>query len=96
MRAFRLVLSLLVVCGFLGVMTGVAGAAPGDLDRFFGREGTVVVEGLPGPGVSADDMVVGPGNAIYVLREETRCDTPNCSFDFIVSRHDADGALDAS
>jgi uncharacterized delta-60 repeat protein len=95
-KAFRLVLLLLVVSGFLGVMTGAASAAPGDLDRFFGRKGTAVVEALPGPGVSADDMVVGPGNAIYVLREETRCDTPNCSFDFVVSRHDADGALDAS
>lgn len=96
MKAFRFVLSLLVVSGFLGVIAGVAGAAPGDLDRFFGREGTAVVEDIPGSWASADDMVVGPGNAIYVLREETRCGQVQCSSDLVVTRYDAHGALDAS
>lgn len=95
MKAFRLVLLLWIVSGFVGVMAGAAGAAPGDLDRFFGREGMIVVDVNPGS-TSAEDMVVGPGNAIYVLYKETTCAAFACSSDFVVSRHDANGALDTS
>jgi uncharacterized delta-60 repeat protein len=89
-------LSLLAVSGFLGVMAGVVSAAPGDLDRFFGREGIAVVDKVPGSWGEGDDMVVGPDNAIYVLREAARCGTLGCSADLVVTRHDAHGELDAS
>lgn len=96
MKAFRLVSLLLVMSGFLGAMAGVAGAAPGDLDRFFGREGIAGVEYVPESWPAAEDMVVGPGNAIYVLRRESKCGMSGCGSALVVTRHHAHGTRDAS
>lgn len=98
MKAGRLVAVLVFVFICLATTCGPATAAPGDLDRFFGREGIVSLGGAQGTDQAAPkDMVVGPDNEIYVLRRQVRCISyAGCADDLIVTRHDPHGSLDPS
>lgn len=92
---FVSVLVLAWVC--LAAVCASAGAAPGDLDRFFGREGISRLESPAGGGfVAPSDMAAGPANSIYVLRRQVTCNRFPCTSTFLVSRYDPHGSLDAS
>jgi uncharacterized delta-60 repeat protein len=75
--------------------TGSAVAAPGDVDRAFGQEGTAF---LPTAGEAGskilvpNDMAVGPDQTIYVLRTRHPCGS--CELERLVTRLGPDGSLD--
>jgi len=98
MKAGRSVAVLVFVLLCLASNSGPAAAAPGDLDRFFGREGIATLGGFQGADLAAPkDMVVGPDNEIYVLRRLVRCVSyAGCADELIVTRHDPHGSLDPS
>jgi uncharacterized delta-60 repeat protein len=79
------------VCLWIGC--GVAHAAPGDVDRFFGREGVVEPENTAGYNVSIGDIAIAPGGEIYVLR---RLLNYCCNSKLVLTRFTPDGSLDRS
>lgn len=96
MKTGRFVSVLVLVLTCLATACGYATAAPGDLDRFFGREGLATFENVPGAYVAPADMVVGPDNSIYVLRRQEKCSGSRCTVDLLVTRHNPNGSLDPS
>ncbi len=96
MKALRFVSSLVLICGLLGVGSAVAVAAPGDLDRFFGREGIATLGELPGGGyVLPEAMAIGLNDEIYVLRTQVTCQG-GCRTEPAITRQNAQGSPDAS
>jgi len=93
---FICTLSLGLLC--IGAVGGsVASAAPGDIDRTFGREGSTTLPNGSDGYLAPNDMVIGPDDAIYVLRTGTACRPfSTCFLTRFVSRFDANGRLDAS
>jgi len=91
----RLVRALFVSCCFLASVAPVAGAAPGDVDRSFGREGTASLDSSSVHFATADDMAVGPGGEIYALRTVQRCPTSSCVIEHLVNRTRPNGTLDS-
>jgi uncharacterized delta-60 repeat protein len=94
-RAGRFVCGLLLGLSCLGVAGGSAVAAPGDIDRAFGQEGIATLSSASGDFVSPNDMVVGPGDAIYVLRTDMACGAfLTCPLPRLVTRLTPGGSLD--
>jgi uncharacterized delta-60 repeat protein len=78
-----------------------ADAAPADLDRSFGGDGSVRVEGLSGapfPSEGAARMAIGPNDDVFVLyTSSARCAALfDCELDLSVLRYDRDGNRDPS
>lgn len=71
-RSWLVWLSLLA-CWMLTGLAGVASAAPGDVDRSFGREGVVTLDSTSFQYATPDDVAVGPNGGIYTLRTVQRC-----------------------
>jgi uncharacterized delta-60 repeat protein len=95
-KAWRLVSALALVCGCLAATSGVAAAAPGDVDRSFGREGTVFLESGSVHFATPDDMAIGTDGQIYVLRTVQRCPTfSSCVIEHLVNRLRPNGTLDS-
>ena len=87
---------VLSCCVFVGAV-GAAGASPADLDRSFGQEGVSRLQNdQNGAYVVSEDMGVGPGGEIYVLRSAVRCSVSPCAREYMVSRFSRDGILDRS
>jgi uncharacterized delta-60 repeat protein len=79
--------------------TGLASAAPGDLDRSFGRDGVAELASNPSDVTFPNDMVIGPGGVIYVLRSRDVCPpslAPPCMTEQLVSRFRPNGSPDVS
>jgi uncharacterized delta-60 repeat protein len=76
-------------------------AAPADLDRSFGGDGIVSVEGTSGAAFSPESaarMAIGPRDEIVALYSAPApCAPPflNCTVDLALSRYDRDGRRDA-
>jgi uncharacterized delta-60 repeat protein len=92
----RIVRSLLLSSCLFASVAGVAGAAPGDIDRSFGQEGVVRLETEPSAFATADDLAVGPDKTIYVLQTVRRCPTSVCVVEHVVIRFTPNGAADSS
>lgn len=91
----RFVGVLLVSCCFLISAVTIAGAAPADVDRSFGKEGTVSLDSSSVHFATADDMAVGPGGEVYALRTVQRCPAfTSCAIEHVVSRTKPNGTLD--
>ncbi len=92
----------LAVCALALTLTATAGAAPADLDRAFGGDGIVQVEGGGGPSFSPEAtarMAIGPHDEVFVLYSIPSPCTGNpseCTIDLAVSRYSADGSRDPS
>lgn len=83
----------------LASRAGLASAAPGDLDRSFGQKGVAELASNPSGVVFPNDMAIGPGDAIYVLRSRDVCPpslAPPCMIEQLVSRFRPNGLPDAS
>jgi uncharacterized delta-60 repeat protein len=81
----------------LASRTGFAAAAPGDIDRSFGHKG--VAELASNPSGFPNDMAIGPGGVVYVLRSRDVCQSPSappCMTEQLVSRFRPNGSPDAS
>jgi len=95
LKAGRFVGVLLLVSVCLAAACGSAVAAPGDVDRTFGREGTSVLPDVQGAYATPEAIAVGPDDAIYVLRESTQCRFSfPCQQELLVSRLHPNGSLD--
>jgi uncharacterized delta-60 repeat protein len=92
----QIVRAFLIGCCILASAASSAVAAPGDIDRSFGREGLVALENYPGSYAIPDDMAVGPDGAIYTLRAVQRCSGAGCVFEHPVSRFRPNGGPDTS
>jgi len=90
----RMVRVLVCGCFLAAGLTTPAGAAPGDVDRSFGQEGTVSVPSDSSAYVAPEDMTIGPGGEIYVLRSTFRCTATPCDVAQLVSRYLPNGLLD--
>lgn len=80
---------------------GSAVAAPADLDRSFGGDGIVEVEGPAGtafPAEAGAQMAIGPKDEIFVLYSRyPACEPPfGCTIELTVARYDANGNRDMS
>jgi uncharacterized delta-60 repeat protein len=95
LKARRFVSALLGLVLFATACSS-AGAAPGDLDRFFGAEGIASLDDLTSAQVTPVDMVVGPENSLYVLGSKLNCFCGHTVSDLLVTRRDPHGALDES
>lgn len=83
---------LLLTCFLSTCFTGVAGAAPGDIDRSFGREGAVTLDSTALQYATPDDVAAAPKNGIYALRTVQRCPTyTTCVIERRVDRLRPDG-----
>src|SRR6478735_8078813 len=87
-----------LVVSLLLLQAGAALAAPGDVDRTFGRHGAADVVGDPAAvSLAGEDMVVGANDEIYVLVSSIDpCPRGSCRGQFFVERFGPDGALDTS
>lgn len=96
-RALRVLAVLASICALGATICAVASGAPADPDRSFGREGFVNLD-LEGPSRSyGEDMAVGPGGTLYVLRSVESCPAfYACQVDHRVDRLLANGSLDSS
>lgn len=96
-RAMRFVAVIVLACGLGAALCAVASAAPGDTDRSFGREGFVNLSTEGSVRSYGEDMAVGPGGALYVLRSVEACPAFNgCPVDHRVDRLLANGSRDGS
>lgn len=82
-------------------LCGSAVAAPADLDRSFGGDGIVNVEGPAGlvfPREAGAQMEIGPNDEIFVLYSSyPACEPPfGCTLELTVARYDAKGHRDSS
>lgn len=73
-----------------------AGAAPGDIDRSFGRGGLVSLQSAPSAYALPFDLAIPPNGAIYVLAAEQRCVFGRCVSEHFVSRLGRNGGVDTS
>jgi uncharacterized delta-60 repeat protein len=93
---------LLALSGLLYFGAAVAPAAPGDLDRSFGRGGIVDVEGPGGASFSPESsarMAIGPGDEIFALYSSPGpCSgvLADCTISLSVARYDSNGLRDPS
>jgi uncharacterized delta-60 repeat protein len=95
-KAGRFICALLLGAIWLGMATA-ASAAPGDVDRAFGQEGTAMLPSEDGSFITGNDMAVGPDNEIYVLSTAFRCGLlSSCMQESLVSRLRPGGALDTA
>jgi uncharacterized delta-60 repeat protein len=98
----RFVVLPMLACVLTSALSGVASAAPADLDHSFGRGGIVDVEGQAGPSFSAESsarMAIGPGDEIFVLYsnpEPCSGSFGECRIDLSVVRYDSNGRRDPS
>jgi uncharacterized delta-60 repeat protein len=94
LKAGRLVMALSLVCGCLGVTSGVAAAAPADLDHSFGQRGFAGISpalDVPQFSERVVDMAVGPQDEVFVFSQA--CPSrPDCQF--AVTRYSHDGFRD--
>lgn len=99
-RVSRRVCAAAAVCALAIGLTGTAGAAPADLDRGFGGDGIVAIEGPGGltfPADASARMAVGPEDEAIVLFSDYSC--PNeweCPTELTLARYDAAGNRDFS
>lgn len=94
LKAGRFFAALALACGCLGAMSGVAGAAPADLDHTFGQRGFAgIAPALDVPQFTERvvDMAVGPQDEVFVLSQACP-KSPECQF--AVSRYSHDGFRD--
>ena len=97
------------ICGLVATLACAVGlilctpavAAPADLDRSFGGDGRVRVEGFTGapyPNEGAARMAIGPGDEVFVLyTSSSRCaGLFDCELDLSVLRYDSTGHRDPS
>jgi uncharacterized delta-60 repeat protein len=81
----------------LAPFCSVAGAAPGDTDRSFGREGFVNLDTEAPARAYGEDMAFGSGGMIYVLRSVESCSgSSSCSLEHRVERFLSNGSVDRS
>lgn len=92
-RVVRLLLVCFCLCA--GLVSSAA-AAPGDVDRTFGQEGIARVQTDQGVYAYPEDMAIGSGGEIYVLRGLLHCSTTPCTNEQQVSRFTPGGLLDSS
>lgn len=99
----RLLASAALACSLTLCLLPVGGAAaaPADLDRSFGGDGIVRIEGPLGrtfPSVGAARMAIGPEDEIFVLYSQAeRCQAQfSCEVDLAMLRYDRDGNRDPS
>jgi hypothetical protein len=98
LKAGRLGLALCCACALIFSQVSGAAAAPGDPDRSFG--GTGVVDLAPQlVGDAATAVVVGPGNASFVLEDKAICPTPvasaaACGVEVFLARYRPNGSRD--
>jgi uncharacterized delta-60 repeat protein len=84
------------------VIAPAASAAPADLDRGFGGDGVVQVEGASGPSFSAEAsarMAIGPHDEVFVLYSNPApcVGSPSeCTINLALARYNADGSRDPS
>jgi uncharacterized delta-60 repeat protein len=91
----RFIYASLLVSICLGLYSGAAVAAPGDVDRTFGQEGAVLLPVSQDGYATPVGMAVAPDDAIYVLRESTNCRFSwPCQQEILVSRLRPNGSLD--
>lgn len=101
-RLSRCVVVALMICALALMLAATAGAAPADLDRAFGGDGIVQVEGAGGPSFSPEAtarMAIGPQDEIFVLYSISSPCTGNpsqCTINLAVARYNADGSRDSS
>lgn len=95
-RAPRFVAAMVAVCALAAALAAVAGAAPGDTDRSFGKEGFVNLDREASARAYGEDMAVGAGGALYVLRSAQDCSSFSCLVEHRVDRFLSNGAPDAS
>jgi len=101
-RLSRCAAVVLSACVLALVLAGFANAAPADLDRAFGGDGIVQVEGAGGPSFSAEAtarMAIGPHDEVLVLYSIPSPCTGNpsqCTIELAVARYSADGSRDSS
>lgn len=74
LRSLRFASALVVVCACLAAAIQPAAAAPGDLDRSFGRTGIVELPFDPAKRFYAVDVVAAPDGGLYVLRNNYEAD----------------------
>jgi uncharacterized delta-60 repeat protein len=96
LRSSWIVRVLCLSCCILAGAVGSAAAAPGDVDRSFGREGVLSITTDPANYASPDDMVVGPDGSIYTLQTVERCTGGSCVLNHPVSRFQPNGGPDTS
>jgi uncharacterized delta-60 repeat protein len=96
----RVASGLAAACLLLIVLAAPAGAAPADLDRGFGGDGVVPIEGPRGltfPADASARMTIGPEDEAIVLVSDYAC--PNeweCPTELTLMRYDAAGNRDPS
>jgi uncharacterized delta-60 repeat protein len=97
-RTLRFIAAIVSSCLLAMALSAVAVAAPGDVDRTFGREGVVDIESPPPVDYAVPvDMVVRPDGGIYVLQAAQRCPGPaGCVWEALVSGFLSSGAVDHS
>lgn len=97
----RLLGAVATVAALTLALPGAATAAPADLDRAFGGDGIIQVEG-PGGSTFASEasarMAIGPQDEVFVLYSSSApCSPPfDCLVNLAVARYDAAGNRDAS
>jgi uncharacterized delta-60 repeat protein len=95
LRAGQFICALLLALTSVGTIGGSAIAAPGDVDRTFGREGAVLLPASQDGYATPAGMAVAPDDAIYVLRESSNCQFSwPCQRETLVSRLRPNGSLD--
>lgn len=93
MGASRVAIALASICAFGCAATGVAGAAPADIDRSFGRGGTVKLVPDPRTIGAVEDMAVAADGSVYVLGRTFSCGG-GCGSERLVRRLGPNGADD--
>jgi uncharacterized delta-60 repeat protein len=97
----QLALGLVVACVLLTGGAEAALGAPADLDRTFGSNGSVAVEGPAGSQLHTQapaKMALGPGGEVFVLyaNEQPCAGFSGCSIDWSVEKLSPDGVRDGS
>jgi uncharacterized delta-60 repeat protein len=96
-RALRFLGVVALASGLLASFCSVGSAAPADTDRSFGREGFVNLSTEGSVRSYGEDMAVGPGGTLYVLRSIESCPAfYTCQVDHRVDRLLANGSRDGS
>lgn len=102
LKAGRFAAVTAFLCGFLLLLSGgTAVAAPADLDRSFGGDGIVDVEGPSGaifPSDASARIAIGPKDEVFVLYSNyAPCEPPfECAVDLGLARFSSTGKRDPS
>lgn len=92
----RFICTLLLGLTCLGATGGSALAAPGDVDRTFGREGVVALADGQVDFAAALDMAIAPDDSIYVLRRVNACPAMSCVMERLLTRLRPGGSIDSA